>query len=194
MNDDTIRVYDARAREYADAVDTGKDEAMQAFLAGLPEGGQVLDWGCGPGHAAAAMAAAGLSVLATDGSAEMVRLAQAQPGVDAHQATFDDLTAQEAFDGIWASFSLLHAPRAAMPGHLAAAHRALRSGGAFWIGMKLGSGEKVDRLGRFYTYYSEAELQDCLTEAGFTVLQSDVSEVRGLTGDLEACVAILARA
>ena len=99
----------------------------------------MLDLGCGPGLAATRMANAGLQVDAMDGSAEMVAMAAQHDGVTAWQATFDQITGTDIYDGIWANFCLLHASKEAMPHHLAAMVTALKPGGAFHIGMKTGS-------------------------------------------------------
>ncbi|CUH66281.1 Cypemycin methyltransferase [Thalassovita gelatinovora] len=169
MDPETIRIYDTRAQEYAQvtAAET-PGRLLSDFIAAQPKGGSVLDLGCGPGIAAGWMAKAGLKVDATDASAEMVALAGQHPGVNAKQALFDDLDVVGRYDGIWANFSLLHAPRADMPRHLAAIHRALKPGGLFHMALKTGQGEKRDPIGRYYSYYSEPEVLDLLHAAGFT--------------------------
>lgn len=194
MSDDkTIGVYDARAEEYARLDDTGATATLARFMEPLPAGAHVLDLGCGPGQAAKAMAEAGMQVTAMDASAEMVRLASAIPGITVRQARFDALTDVAVYDGIWANFSLLHAPRAAFPGHLAAMKRALKPGGRLYLGMKLGQGDKTDRLGRFYTYYGADELTDLLTTAGFSVLDTREFEAEGMAGGREPCISVTAR-
>ena len=190
----TLDVYDRQARDYARMVETWDDPRLDAFIAAMPPGGAVLDLGCGPGHAAARMAEAGLRVTATDGSAEMVRLAAAHPGVSARQARFDEIAGTALYDGIWASFSLLHAPRARFPDHLAALHQAARPGARLHLAMKLGAGEATDRLGRFYAYYSAQELDDLLAGAGFTVASHVTGADKGLAGTLEDWIAITAHA
>lgn len=180
----TIRVYDDRAADYSQMVDkaTETDPHLEEFIAACKAGGQVLDLGCGPGAAAAVMAQAGLKVIATDASGEMVARAASRPGVTARQETFDDISGTDIYDGIWASFCLLHAPRAAFSGYLAALFKALKPGGAFYIGMKLGEGDARDKIGRQYTYYSAEELETCLTEAGFTILSQTFGSGPGLDG------------
>lgn len=193
MSDDTIRVYDEKAADYARMVDTLKDPALEQFMADLPAGAALLDLGCGPGNAAAVMAAAGFAVTAVDASAEMVRLASAVEGITVRQARFDEIDDVDAYDGIWASFSLLHAPKADFPAHLAALKRALRPGGLLFLGLKLGEGEKVDRLGRFYAYYTEPELTGLLEAAGFAVADTRCFEVKGMAGEFEPSIAVFAR-
>lgn len=197
MSDDaTIRVYDQRAGEYAGLTDdyNSTDPHLLGFISAVAKGGRVLDLGCGPGTAAAAMAKAGLKVEAVDASAEMVALAAQHPGVTTRQATFDDITEVAAYDGIWANFSLLHAPRADFPRHLASLHRAVKPGGVFYIGMKLGQGEGRDRLGRHYTYYGEEELKTVLREAGLTVAGHRLGSGSGLDGTVSDWIVLAAHA
>lgn len=193
-DDETLNVYAGKAQEYADLVgDTlSNDPLLDAFIAALPTGGTALDLGCGPGNAAHVMADAGLRVTATDAVAEMVALAGAHAGVTAHVATFDDIAGQDLFDGIWANFCLLHAARADMPRYLAALYRALKPGGIFHIGLKTGTGEKRDRIGRFYTYYTDAELSGLLQDAGFTITERTTGCDRGMDGALADWIAIRA--
>lgn len=190
---ETIDVYGAKAQDYVDATaGAEKDPALIAFIGGLSRGAQVLDLGCGPGIAAAAMARAGLIVEATDATPAMVDLAGQHPGVSARVATFDDLSGKDRYDGIWANFSLLHAPRGDMPRHLAALRALLRVGGLFHIGMKTGTGEHRDDLGRHYTYYTQEELTVLLTDAGFTPFSSATGRDTGLDGRLADWVTIAA--
>jgi len=193
---ETIRIYDARATDYAEMTDdqNRSDTKLGEFIALCPPGGRVLDLGCGPGTSAAVMADAGLIVEAIDASSEMVALSAQHPGVPARQGTFDDITGQGIYDGIWASFSLLHAPRADFPRHLAALHRALKPGGVFYIGMKLGAGAARDRIGRHYTYYTDQELEDHMTKAGFTIDDKTFGSGTGLDGSPSDFVAVIAHA
>jgi len=180
----TLQTYAAKATEYADLAgqDAERDPMFVAFLAACPSGGHLLDLGCGPGHYAADMAQAGFAVTATDAVPEMVALAANHPGVTAQLATFDDITGSDLYDGIWANFSLLHAPRADMPRHLAALHAALKPGGIFHIGLKSGTGEKRDQIGRLYTYYMLPELERLLEQAGFSITDHATGRTIGLDG------------
>jgi SAM-dependent methyltransferase len=193
---ETLRIYDEKAADYA-AMNQDylrRDPRLAAFIAACPAGARVLDLGCGPGASAAVMAAAGLRADATDASAEMVALADAQPGVTAWQARFDEIAgeakAAAIYDGIWANFSLLHAPRADFPDHLAAIKQRLKPGGIFYIALKLGKGEARDALGRHYTYYEEDELKDLLMTAGFTVKDCAHGESKGLDGTMARWISV----
>ncbi|MEM6306067.1 MAG: class I SAM-dependent methyltransferase [Pseudomonadota bacterium] len=181
---ETLNVYAQRAEEYAGLVgdELESDPLLAAFVAALPPGAEVLDLGCGPGHAASAMAGSGLRVTATDAVPEFVAMAGAHAGVTAQLAAFDDIAGGDVFDGIWANFSLLHADRADMPRHLSALHTALKPGGLFHIALKSGTGAKRDSIGRLYTYYTEAELTQMVTTAGFTVTGAARGTTMGMDG------------
>jgi trans-aconitate methyltransferase len=192
---ETIRLYNARADDYAQVTATdGPDAALAGFIARLAFGAHVLDLGCGPGVSAGHMAAAGLRAEAWDASAGMVALAAQQPGVAAREADFDALTAAAAYEGIWANFSLLHAPREEMPRHLAAIRRALVPGGLFHVAVKEGQGSARDTLGRLYTYYTEAELSELLQTAGLTPGEFTRGEDMGLDGVMARWISVTAHA
>jgi 2-polyprenyl-3-methyl-5-hydroxy-6-metoxy-1,4-benzoquinol methylase len=168
---ETLKVYAEKAQHYSDLMteSAGKDPLQIRFIAAVANGGHVLDLGCGPGHFAHVMAQAGLHVTASDAVPEMVALIPKHPLITPVQSTFDDIAGTDIYDGIWANFSLLHAPRDDMPRHLKALHTALKPGGLFHIALKTGDNTKRDSLGRQYTYYTQNTLTDVVTAAGFTV-------------------------
>ncbi|AUR09233.1 class I SAM-dependent DNA methyltransferase [Phaeobacter inhibens] len=188
----TLEIYNRKASDYADRneIHLRQDPRLEEFIAACPPGGQVLDLGCGPGTSSAVMASAGLRPLAMDASAEMIALADQLSGVQTQLASFDDLSGIDIYDGVWANFSLLHASRADFPRHLRAIRQALRSGGPFYIALKLGKGEARDALGRLYTYYEDNELKDLLRSAGFTPTNSTTGESVGLDGSMARWISV----
>lgn len=182
---ETLDVYGAKVADYtAMPVTDTQARALARFLGALPPGAAILDLGCGPGIHAARMQAAGHRVSAIDATPAFVEAAKAR-GIDARLGAFDDLSESECYDGVWASFSLLHAPRADLPRHLAAIHRALTPGGRLFLGMKTGEGEHRDGLGRFYAFHSEAELRGHLSDAGFRVSHVETGAEAGLSGSVD---------
>jgi hypothetical protein len=57
--------------------------------------------------------------------------------------TFEQVTQVDEFDAIWACASLLHVPRANMPGVLGKLAGALKVGGLWYASFKWGEGERV---------------------------------------------------
>ena len=195
MDRQTIEIYDAKAADYAKLVTSdAPSRHLRAFMDALPKGGHLLDLGCGPGNAAASMRDAGFRVTAIDASPRMVELGADRYGLDITLGTFDDVTQTAQYDGIWASFSLLHAPRADIPRHLSAIHTALKPNGIFVIGVKTGTGTERDSLGRQYTYFEPAELDSLLRAAGFTPISSATGSDKGLSGDISPWIIVTAHA
>ncbi len=192
---ETVAFYD-RAAAGAGGLhaDGPPDPVLQRFIDALPPAAAVLDLGCGHGIASAHLARAGHRVTGLDASAALLDVAR-RLAPDAHfvRGGFDDLDATAAYDGVWANFALLHAPRAAMPDHLAAIARALRPGGLFHLSMLLGAADKRDRHGRAYSYFAQDELDRLLAEAGFARLAVDTGEKTGLDGIAEPFAAYLMR-
>lgn len=194
VDPETLAAYQSRADEYAKMVSTDHPgRFLRRFIDSLQKGARVLDLGCGPGDASAMMLQAGLDVDPVDASPAMIAIARDRQGLPARLGTFDDLSQTAEYHGIWANFSLLHAPRDAMPRHLAAIQRALIEGGTFHLGLKLGRGEERDSLGRFYTYYTRDELADLLALAGFEIVFEDTLIEPGLAGVPAPGIHILAR-
>ncbi|MFT6222798.1 MAG: SAM-dependent methyltransferase [Paracoccaceae bacterium] len=190
---ETIKVYDAKATEYAARFDSDEPDAwITSFIDAMPEAGNVLELGCGPGRIAAKMIEAGLVVDAVDASQEMASIAKQKYGVEVRVAMFADIAGTDIYDGIWANFSLLHAPKADLPNHLAALHAALKPKGRLHLGMKLGTGEQRDTIGRFYAYYTQAELTNHLKTAGFSVNRYGTGQSKGLAGFPEPWIIITA--
>ncbi|WP_282182342.1 class I SAM-dependent DNA methyltransferase [Aliiroseovarius marinus] len=188
----TLDVYDAQAAEYEARVAVKDTPGLDDFIAALPENAHVLDLGCGPGLTAKQMMDHGLTVDATDGSDAMVKRAR-DHGVPARQALFHQIDGQALYDGIFANFSLLHLPRVQMPEMLERLHKALKSQGVLHIGVKLGSGDARDDLGRYYTYYQQDELEELLTSAGFTLITRILGSGTGLDGRSSDWIVLHAR-
>jgi predicted TPR repeat methyltransferase len=187
----TISAYDAQIDNYLDVLKKQPaDDQLLRFIKRFNANDYILDLGCGPAVSSATMRDAGLRVDPTDASVEMVNLANETYGINARQVAFHEIKAVNTYDGIWANFSLLHATRVDLPSILQLLHRALKSGGVFYMCMKLGEGSTRDKFDRFYTYYSEAELRELLAAANFSVVSADTGEVQGMAGTLEPWVAV----
>lgn len=190
----TIAFYDSAADRYDNLTKSGApDGDLRDFMALLPEGARVLDLGCGPARASVHLRAAGFRPDPVDASAGMVTLANEAHDIGARLLTFDELQAEAAYDAVWANFSLLHAPRADLPRHLAAIARALKTGGVFHIGMKTGEGDLRDGIDRFYTLVTVPELTGLVTGAGLTVIATREGEGKGCAGTIDPFVIMRAR-
>jgi len=197
LDTETIKYYDKSAESYLDKVcNTYPDSDLLSFINSIKSGGTVLDLGCGPGNSSAMMQSAGLNVQAPDCSQKMVDIAKNKFNVDAIKAEFKELSEIDLYDGVWANFSLLHAPRSEMLSNLKKINRSLKKKGYLHIGLKIGNGEKRDTLGRQYTYYQPKELKSLLISAGFTIntIRLDMDGAISMTGMIEPFMIVTAYA
>ncbi len=181
---ETIAVYEDQAARYADLpISAMQKAALDRFLSMLPPSAAILDAGCGPGVHAAVMVSAGFDVHGIDPTEAFVTDALSR-GVNARLGTFDDISGTDIYDGIYASFSLLHASLDDLPRHLDAMALALKPSGALFIGMKTGTGEERDKIGRRYSYVTEGQMRDLLEARGLTVAHVETGEEAGLSGEV----------
>ena len=191
----TLQVYETQSSKYLENVTKEHpSKTLKYFAANLPKKSNVLDYGCGPGLSAEYLANLGHSVTAFDASQNMLELVPKHERIKSYQATFDNFSENEIFDGIWASFSLLHAKRRDFPHLLTSIKRALKPYGLFSIGLKLGAGEKRDKLGRRYTFVSQNELDQLLKSSGFNVFDHILGKDVGLDGVMSEWVFAYAKA
>lgn len=168
--------YDSNARQYCD---TTKNLSMgcfhESFAQQLPSVATILDAGCGSGRDSLIFQRLGFRVTAIDASLAMVHQAR-DIGVDASALTFQEITWEHCFDGIWASASLLHVPKTEMISVLRRLRRALKRDGFIFISLKEGEGERVEADGRFFDYFSADEFAAFLSQSGFEVVAQSRSE------------------
>ncbi|MBO3282402.1 class I SAM-dependent methyltransferase, partial [Intestinimonas butyriciproducens] len=69
------------------------------------------DFGCGSGRDTKYFLNRGFQTEATDGSAELVKIASEYTGIQVKQMLFQELDENNIYDGIWACSSILHLTR-----------------------------------------------------------------------------------
>jgi SAM-dependent methyltransferase len=182
-DNETLAFYDGEAAAYATyASDKAERVWLKRFTGKLAPGTPVLDFGCGSGWAAHVFQGLGFKISAFDGSAGLAAEARLRYGIEVRVGRFEDLDDEGLYGGVWASFCLLHDTREAMPGHL-----------WLYLGLKEGTGESRDRLGRRYTYFGKAEIEALLKAAGFAELEVTVEQATGYDGSKTGMMHILAR-
>jgi SAM-dependent methyltransferase len=187
----TLEFYASEAPDYAASGPGGIGRHLDGFLERLRPGSSILELGCGSGRDAAHMAERGFAVEPTDGVPQMAALAQARLGRPVRVMRFDELVASEQYEGIVAAYSLLHVPRAGLPGILQRIWRALVPGGWHVATYKSGEAEGRDRLGRYYNYPSEAEVRAWYAQAAeWSSIETEVGEGRGYEGGVSSYVMI----
>lgn len=184
-DNETIDVYNARAADYAKLVtsDAAPDATLAAFIARLKPGARVLDLGCGPGNSAAHMARAGLAPDPLDPAEAMIEIARTTHNLPARLGDFYALDGP--YEAIWANFSLLHMPRSDVAAYFHLLKAATNPGGLLHLGLKTGTGEARDKIGRQYSYFTPSEIAAWLRDANFRPETPVEGEERGLAGTMD---------
>lgn len=182
----TIDYYEKAAPHYTISTALDRHRHLDPFLDRLSDSAQVLELGCGNGRDAKHMRDRGFIVDPTDGTAAMVRKANAAFDVGARQMRFDQLDAVERYDAVWAHACLLHLPRAALPDALARIWQSLKPGGWHFANFKLSDEvhreEGRDPLGRWTNLPTPQSLLATYETAGFSVVDRDLYSGNGSDG------------
>jgi SAM-dependent methyltransferase len=195
MDNITIGIYNKNAAEYANLdVDQISLKAYRDFSSALPKNGLVLDYGCGPGYFAKKFLVDGFKVNAFDASKKMIEIVSKEQQINSWIGDFKSFRSSTQYDGIWANFSLLHAPKKEIAPLVQTIFKSLKSNGLFSLGLKLGTGEKRDKLGRKYSYFEKQEVKELLSEEGFCHISHHLGTAKGLDGQSSNFIIILCHA
>jgi SAM-dependent methyltransferase len=189
----TLGFYEANARRYAEHFSRAPSRHLDGFLDRLTPGARVLELGCGGGQDSTHMAARGFAIDPTDATPAMVAAARASFDVPARRMRFDELTAVNAYDAVWAHACLIHVARADVPAVLAAIRNALRPKGWHFANFKLDDREGRDPLGRLTNFPHEAWLEDVYRAAGFAIADTERYPGEGADGVMRDWYALTLR-
>ncbi len=160
---DSIEYYNQNAAEYFErTVDIDMQDSWDRFMKLLPEGGSILDLGCGSGRDSAYFVSCGFDVTAMDGSEEMCNLASIHIGQDVLELSFDEIDFKEVFDGIWACASLLHISSDRIDSIFAKVIDSLKNDGVLYMSFCYGDFEG-ERNGRYYRDYRTKTIKELIS-------------------------------
>lgn len=160
---------------------------LEKFSEALPIGATVLDAGCAGGVKSKVLAEKGFRVIGIDFAPKFIEIAKKEvPGVTFRVLDIKDVSSmEEMFDGIFLQAVLLHFPKKEVLGILCGLLERLKPGGVIHISVKEsreGQAEEEvqteDDYGyeyqRFFSFFSQQELEDILKELGSDMIFSDV--------------------
>ena len=176
--------YDRGSRDYGDYFKTPHqfiEPERQQFIQQLSAGSKILDCGCGPGMDAEKFSQLAYNVTAIDLSERFVSLTKERvqtatvKKMDMRHLEFP----QASFDGLWASFSLLHIRARDIEQTLPGCRRVLRPHGLLFAAVHRGpktEGVKTTISGMerdtYVQEWVQTEIEDVFRSSGFTILVS----------------------
>ena len=173
-----VSFYEKVAKSYAQEFSDPSDY-VDTFLSLIPSNGKILDVGCGVGVDAGYMYSKGFKVVGIDLSREMLKIARQHfPQIDFRLLDIKKINyGANSFDGIFASFSLIHLPKKDIPNILKKFYKILKRGGVLYIALHEGKPEetfitsplsKNEKI--FLNIFSYEEIKQLLDEFGFAIL------------------------
>ncbi len=171
MVEKTLDYYEKNADSFSDGtVNIDFSDTQKRFAAYIPDGGSILDFGCGAGRDTKAFLDMGYQVDAIDGSEKLCEKAAKLTGIPVRNILFSDLDEKEKYDGIWACASILHLPKDELKMVLHKMFRALKQDGYAYTSFKYGDFEG-SRNGRFFTDFTEDSFRSFLSDIEGLVIE-----------------------
>ena len=125
----------------------------------IPNGGRILDVGCGSGRDSKYFGDKGYKITAIDGSEVMCKAASKYAGIDVIKMDIENMKLTGLYDGIWACASLLHIKKISMRRVLDELIGLLNFHGVLYASWKYGNTEREDN-GKHYSDYNEKQLKE----------------------------------
>ena len=169
----TIDYYNKHAESFADGtLSVDFSDVQDRFAELMPANARILDFGCGSGRDTKYFLSKGFTVDPIDGSEEQAKIASAYLQQPVKVMRFDELDAENAYEGIWACASILHCPWQELRDVFGRMMKALKKEGVIYSSFKLGDfegyrGERyytdlnVERLFQLVSGYENCLLLEC---------------------------------
>ena len=174
----TLDYYNKNSEEYFNStLNVDMTNTYKEFLKLVPEGGKILDLGCGSGRDSMNFMKLGYEVTAVDGAKELAKKASVLLGKEVILSTFEELELKEKFHGIWACASLLHIKREDLKTVLNNLYNNLEDNGVFYMSFKYGEKEYVDDKNRYFNCFTDESIIGFINEnTKFNILDLYITE------------------
>ncbi|MCE0723768.1 class I SAM-dependent DNA methyltransferase [Legionella resiliens] len=173
--------YEATAEVFAHRVaELAPLASIEKFIELLPPHPHIIDIGCGSGRDAVLFTNKGARVLGIDYCENLLEIAKrTAPCAEFHLMDIESITLPSlSFDGAWAACSLGHIAKKSFPKVLDKIHFILKEKGCFYLTIKKGEGEVLEKdtryegdFKKFLSLYEEEELKEVLSDACFNILE-----------------------
>ena len=161
----TLDYYNKNSEEYFNStLNVDMTNTYKEFLKLVPEGGKILDLGCGSGRDSMNFMKLGYEVIAVDGAKKLAKRASVLLGKEVIVSTFEELELKEKFHGIWACASLLHIKREDLKTVLNNLYNNLDDNGVFYMSFKYGEKEYVDDKNRYFNCFTDESIISFINE------------------------------
>ena len=156
----TIDYYDRNADEYFDRTsDVTFDEIYSRFLKYIPDGGRIMDLGCGGGRDVKWFCDHGYDVYGLDASRELVSKATVKYDVPVFTGLIEEWNTSTPFDGVWCCASL---DDNALDQFFDNLKYNLKPSGVLFMSVKSGIETGLDEQGRYLRDFTEKDIHEII--------------------------------
>jgi ubiquinone/menaquinone biosynthesis C-methylase UbiE len=148
----TKESYKATAQEFAQNVAAqAPTGSIEKFSKLLPPKAKIIDLGCGSGRDARIFTSMGAEVLGIDYCSNLIEIAKSHAPLANFKLMDIEMMSFQAssFDGVWSGCSLAHISKKILPDVLKKINFILKESGYFYLTLKNGSGETLERDSRY---------------------------------------------
>ena len=186
-NNTTISYYNHNADQYfQDTVDVDMSECCDRFIKYVVSGGKVIDIGAGSGRDTKYFKDSGFDVEAIDASEELCKLATEYSGIEVQCERIQDWYPKGIYDGIWANASLVHLSIEEIEEFIFRVSNHLNVDGVLYISMKKGIDTGYDSNGRYFTSFSEENVQQIVAiSTVYEIVELWVTEDKMSRGEIQ---------
>lgn len=169
----TIDYYNSQARDYFDSTsEIDLTELYEVFLQYIPEGGRIIDLGCGSGRDVKWFIENGYRASGIDASSELIQIARERWGIPVEVGLIEEWVTEETFDGIWCCGSLMHLDFEEVKQFFAKLKNVMKKNGVLFMSVKSGIKTGEDEIGRFFENYTEKDIKALVEYAGDLKIQT----------------------
>ncbi len=138
----------------------------------VESGGNILDFGCGPGRDLADFKARGHNPVGLEGSTTFCEMARAFSGCEVLNQDFLNLDLPAShFHGVFANATMFHVPTVELPNVLGKIHAALVPGGVLLCSNPRGQNEEGFQSERYCSFHDLEKWSANVENAGFEMLE-----------------------
>jgi len=147
----TIEYYELNADKYTKQTENIDMQQMyEAFVPFVPQGGRILDVGCGTGRDLKWFREHGYQAEGLEPAPALAEVSRMRSGASVQESRAEELNILARYDGIWACASLLHVPRELLPDTIRRLISALKPEGILYMCFKKGLTDHVAEDGRLF--------------------------------------------
>ena len=174
----TIDYYNRNAEAYFNrTADVDFVDTYKRFLQYMPEGGRIMDLGCGSGRDVKWFCDHGYDADGLDASEELAIKARDQYGIHVEIGLIEEWITDDPYDGIWCCAALMHFNDAGCRRFFDNLQYNLKSGGAVYISVKTVIKTGVDNTGRYFRNFNEKDIYEMVDHtANFEIRELWYSE------------------